>query len=498
MVFYKDLKDLELLLPPNIRDIIPKNHICHMVDKIIQNMDLSDIEKKYEGAGHPAYHPKLVLKLLILGQVDGIRSSRIMAKNTRENVVYMYLAGLLQPDFRTISDFRKNNLELVKSSFHEVVKFAKDLGMVSLGHICIDGTKIKANASNHSAVTKDDFSRLKEFVEKELEEGIRIDEEEDRIYGDKNIDELPDNIFDKTISEKLKEKYQSGNKEQKEKIKKQVDNIEKEIEKSESAISATDPESRFMPNNKKIVEYSYNPQITADSSFGIIISNDVTSEVRDANQLQPQIKQVEENVGALPEGTKVSADNGYSSSKNLKFMKKKKLDGYIPDEKTASILNRAEGKPDNTFGKDKFEYDPIDDCFICPNDRKLTFRFEYVDITKNRNVRIYKGTHCKQCPDRKKCSKNSRDGKVIKNFEGMEEERRKMADKLRSKEGKLTYRTRKKVVECIFGHIKRNLGFREFLLRGINGAKIEFNLTCIASNLRRMWNFLNGFDVVIS
>lgn len=175
MVFYKDLKDQELLLPPNIRDLIPKNHICHMVDKIIQNMDLSDIEKKYEGAGHPAYHPKLVLKLLILGQVDGIRSSRIMAKNTRENVVYMYMAGLLQPDFRTISDFRKNNLELVKSSFHEVVKFAKDLGMVSLGHICIDGTKIKANASNHSAVTKDDFSRLKEFVEKELEEGIRID-----------------------------------------------------------------------------------------------------------------------------------------------------------------------------------------------------------------------------------------------------------------------------------------------------------------------------------
>ncbi len=494
MTFYKDLKDQQLLFPPNIRDLIPKNHICYLVDEIIQNMDLTDIEKRYEGAGHPAYHPKIILKLLILGQIDGIRSSRKIAKNARENIVYMYLAGLLQPDFRTIGDFRKNNLELIKSSSQEVIKFAKDLGMISLGHICIDGTKIKANASNYGAVTKEDFSKLKELVERELEEGIRVDEEEDRIYGDKNIDELPNNIFDKTIAEKLKERYQSGNKEQKEKIKKQVEKIEKEIEKSDSAISATDPESRFMPNNKKILEYSYNPQVTADSSFGIIISNDVSSEIRDVNHLQPQIIQAEENVGILSEGTKVSADYGYSSSKNLKFMKKKRLDGYIPDEKRASILNRTEGKSENPFGKENFEYDPAEDCFICPNNKKLTFRFEYVDINKNRNVRIYKGTLCKQCPDRKKCSKNSRDGKVIKDYEGMETERRKMADKMLSREGALIYQTRKKVVECIFGHIKRNLGFREFLLRGIKGAKIEFNLVCIASYLRRIWNFMNGFS----
>ena len=493
MTFFKDLKDQQLLLPPNIRDLIPRNHICHLVDKIIQKMDLTDIEKNYEGAGHPAYHPKIILKLLILGQIDDIRSSRKIAKNARENVVYMYLTGLLQPDFRTISDFRKNNLELVKSSFQEVVKFAKDLGMVSLGHICIDGTKIKANASNHSAVTKEDFSKLKELVERELEEGIRVDEEEDKIYGDKNIDELPDNIFDKTIADKLKDRYQSGDKEQKEKIKKKVEKIGKEIEKAKSPISATDPESRFMPNNKKLIEYSYNPQITADSQCGIIISNDVSSEVNDINQFQPQIKQVEEIVGALPEGTKLIADNGYSSSKNLKFLKEKGIDGYIPDQKRASILI-SKVRPKKPFSKENFEYDPIGDCFICPHGQKLTFRFEYVDINKQINVRIYKGTHCKQCPDRKKCSKNSRDGKVIKNYEGMEAERREMADKMQSREGALIYQTRKKVVECIFGHLKRNLGFREFLLRGLNGVKIEFNLACIASNLKRIWNFLNGFS----
>ena len=159
------------------------------------------------------------------------------------------------------------------------------------------------------------------------------------------------------------------------------------------------------------------------------------------------------------------------------------------DLKTSQIL--TERKPENHFGKENYEYDPAEDCFICPNERKLTFRFEYLDITKNKNVRVYKGTHCKQCPDRMSCSKNSRDGRVINDHEGMEAERREMASKMLSREGALIYQTRKKVVECIFGHLKRNLGFREFLLRGIKGTKIEFNLACIASNLRRVWNFLN-------
>lgn len=121
MTFYKDLKDQQFLLPLNIRDMIPENHICFLVDELIQKLDLIEYEKKYEGAGHPAYHPKIILKLLILGIIDGIRSSRKIAKNARENVVYMYLAGFLKPDFRTISDFRKNNLNLVKLSFQMTI-----------------------------------------------------------------------------------------------------------------------------------------------------------------------------------------------------------------------------------------------------------------------------------------------------------------------------------------------------------------------------------------
>ncbi len=442
MVFYKDFKDQELLLLPNIRDIIPENHICFLVDEIVQKMDLSEYEIQYKGAGHPTYHPKLMLKLLILGMIDGIRSSRKLARSAKENIVYMYLAGLLKPDFRTI---------------------------------------------------KDELPDLNEIIQREIEEGIKVDEAEDETYGDKNTDELPNGITRKTIVERIQDKYQAGDERRKDKIKKQIDKVQEESEKVDSAISFTDPDCRFMPNSKNVKEYSYNPQVAVDSSFGIIISSDVTSEATDKNNLQPTINQAEENVGELPEGTKVSSDNGYYSSLNLKFLKEKRLDGYIPDLNTATRMKGIEVKI-NPFSKENFRYDPNEDCFICPNDSRLKFRFEYLDITKNGNVRKYWGNDCKQCPDMKKCTKNYREGRVIKDSEGMEIERLKMKEKMSTAEGR---HIRKKVVECVFGHIKGNLGFREFLLRGKERVKIEFNLACIASNLRRIWNIVSKNDAVV-
>lgn len=212
---------------------------------------------------------------------------------------------------------------------------------------------------------------------------------------------------------------------------------------------------------------------------------------------QPQIKQAEKNIGELPKGTKITADYGYYSGKNLKFLMSKGLDGYIPDMNASIRMKGKEVKDKGPFSKEKFRYDPNGDFYICPHNQKLKFRFEYLDITANRNVRKYWGTSCKQCPDTKICAKNSREGRVIKDYEGMESERLKMREKMATEYGRDIYHTRKKVVECIFGHIKSNLGLREFLLRGRNGAKIEFNLACIASNLRRIWNFANKNSVTL-
>lgn len=210
-----------------------------------------------------------------------------------------------------------------------------------------------------------------------------------------------------------------------------------------------------MMNNKKILEYSYNPQVTADSSFGIIISNDVSSEVRDVNQLQPQIMQAEENVGTLPEGTKVSADYGYSSSKNLKLMKKKGHRSWTGQKENQIILS-AKRNLNMTHLRIAL-FAPMTGNWPSGSSILISQRTKMFGSIRELIVNnVQTEWVVQRIPGMERWSRIMRGWKL---------ERREMADKMLSREGSLIYQTRKKVVECIFGHIKRNLGFREFLLR---------------------------------
>jgi len=157
MAFIRRLRNQNWLFPLNIADVIEEDHICRLVVDVIEGIDLKSIEKRYDGPGSPAYHPKVMMKLLIQGTIDGIRSSRKISKATKENVVYMYLSDRLKPDFRTICRFRKDNLEIIKLVFAEIIKLAREMGMVKLGHLSIDGTKLKASASNFSVLSKEEL-----------------------------------------------------------------------------------------------------------------------------------------------------------------------------------------------------------------------------------------------------------------------------------------------------------------------------------------------------
>ena len=172
MAFYKDYKDQAWLFPPDLGDFIPKNYLCYFLDKVIDSIDFSFIELRYEGAGHPAYHPKIILKLLLMGTIDGIRSSRKIAGNARENVAYVYLAGKLKPDFRTISDFRMNNQKLISNRFRQVVSPAKRLGMIGLENLSIDRSRFKASASTEQTLTKEELSFIWGFIKNEICKGI--------------------------------------------------------------------------------------------------------------------------------------------------------------------------------------------------------------------------------------------------------------------------------------------------------------------------------------
>ena len=166
MVFIKSSKNQVWTLPPDIRDLIPSDHICYLVESFVDEMDFSEFEIRYDGSGHPAYHPCIMCKILIQSMLDRVRSSRAIARNIRENIVYMYLAENLQPDFRTISDFRKENEKLITELFKNTVKAAKDLGVIGLEQLSTDGSIVKASASKNSVV-EDVLNVIGEYTNKE-------------------------------------------------------------------------------------------------------------------------------------------------------------------------------------------------------------------------------------------------------------------------------------------------------------------------------------------
>jgi len=158
MAYIESCKDQSWLLPPSIEDLIPQDHVCFLIESLVDEMDYSAFDLKYSGAGHPAYHPRISLKILIMGVLDRVRSSRRLARNARENVVYMYLSEKLSPDFRTISDFRKNNAELVKEAFRHTITFANEERLLDLSHLSTDGSTVKANAANKRTLTPDELT----------------------------------------------------------------------------------------------------------------------------------------------------------------------------------------------------------------------------------------------------------------------------------------------------------------------------------------------------
>jgi len=464
-------------------------------------MDMSETEERYKFTpGNPAYSRRVLLRLVIMASVIAVWSSRNLAKLARENVVYMYLAGNDKPDFRTICNFKRECKGLLEETFKKTVVVAKAAGIVTRGHISTDGTKLKANASKKFTLSKAEL----EEIRKMLERGIAVDEEEDQLYGDKRGDELPPELDTrekirrkieeykeasgkslKRAAKQLIEQYELGDERQKEKILEKLDKAEEEITKSEQrAVSLSDPEARFMKSGQR-TELAYNGPSTVDHDSGIILANDVTPDCTDRHQLQPQIELTEKNLGSLPEGTKVSSDNGYFSGENLRYLEQRGLNGYIPDSKQAQEQKRkkVEGGP---YAKDKFAYDVEKDQFRCPNGEFLsrTGEYEY----KGKRVYVYYGANCRDCPFRRDCARKNQHRVILS--DEYEAERRRMAAKMRTAEGKEEYGKRKETVEWPFGNIKHNMKFRGFLTRGTGGVRIEYNLVCTAHNLKVLWGRL--------
>jgi len=462
MAYIDSYKNQNWLIPQSINDMIPKDHICFFVEEFVDSLDFSKFDLINEGSGHPSYHPRIIMKAIIQGMLSKERSSRKLAAACRENFVFMYLAEKVQPNFRTICRFRRNNKNFVKDAFKETVKLASENDLVDLNLICTDGSKIKANSSKKMCLTKEQVGKLDLIIDKMIKEDIKQDEIDKEIYGDK--EENLTNLEMKNLKGIVKAYRQSKNKEKlKEKCKKAKEEFDKEPEIKR--VSLSDPECRMMKNKRGNFEMDYNVQFTVDSKNQIIVANDVCQDRTDTFQLQPQIKNVRENV-ELKKDTKVAVDCNYNNGENLKFLEDENLEGYIPNISQARELdNRKE-----TIEQDCYEYDWKKDEIIFKGKRFKNYHRNWIE-KNGKKQKVYK----------------SEDG-MIKKVPQFFRERLRMKKKMETKKGKKIYGLRKTIVEPVIGNIKYNLGFEEFLMRGLNGAKLELNIASIAHNLKKIWS----------
>jgi len=436
--------------------MIPENHICFFVEEFVDSLDFSKFDMINEGAGHPSYHPRILVKILLQGMLSKERSSRKIACACRESFIFMYLAEKVCPDFRTICRFRRQNASFVKEVFKETIKLAGEYNLLDLSFIAIDGTTLKANANKKRTIKKEQFENLDFVIDKLVEGDLKQDELDEKL-DEENLTHMDKRDFKKIVFEYKRVK-------DKDKLKNIVDKAKKEVLKDDKIkkVSLTDPESRMMQNKQRVRELSYNSQFSVDKNQ-MILAIDVCQEGHDVKQLIPQIENVKENVDL--KDSAVSADCGYSDGDNIKYCEDNGIDLYVPSRAQAQ---KFDGK-EQSLNHDKYEYDG--------EKEELTFEGE---AYQKRNSYIHKN-------GRRVVTFYSSKLKKKKEVPFFFQERLRMRDKMSTEKGKKIYSLRKITVEPVIGQVKENFGFRQFSLRGVEGANIELNLVGTVHNLKKIF-----------
>ncbi len=487
-----------VLFPETINDYIPEGHLARLVLSIVSNLNIDTIISKFNDVGQRAFSPRTLLSILFYGYSVGIRSSRKLSKACEERVDFMYLTGKLHPSHKTISEFRRENLSELSKSFQEIILIGIKLGLVKIGNIklSIDGTKIRANASGK--LSKDEkgleklLSDVKEKVACILKEAEEIDQEEDSELGNKRGDELPEELKRLEIrKEKIKTAIQELQKE-KDELKKELigkknktgkkGTLSKTEEKKikNMKINTTDHDARYMKERNGCIRTNYNAQASVDEENQFIIACDVTTECNDKKQLIPMVSQSEENLEAQIDICK--ADSGYHSGDNLAKISENQMEVLIDDPAKQRVAN------DNfKYDKVNFKYNPETDVYICPEGKVLSL------ISTTEEKSIYKCKECLECPVKSDCTKKAKYKQLSRGkHEYLIEKNR---EKLISAEGRKEYQKRMHTVEPVFGNIKFNLGFRQFLVRGVAKVKGEFDLMCIAHNIKKIATYCDKHAV---
>lgn len=465
----------------HLDELLPEGDIARVIHEVVERLDITEIvdaikarRKKSQVRGEPAYHPRVHLKLLFYGLCTGVRSSRKLATQARWYVPMMWLAGSERPDFRTISDFRKEHRPAIARLFVQFLQLAQALGLVDLERVALDGSKFKASASKYRNVSKERLqakvTELEEEVRRLLKEAEETDAAEDQEFGNQEGASLPEELKEKQTRLARMEKVLAT-------LQEQQDNGErtKRTDPQKQTINPTDPDSRIMSRRNGGSIQGVNGQIAVDGKSQIIVGATMSNNPIDTPQLIPTLDAVQEATGNQP--AQLLADTGYFSGENLAELEERNIEGFIADAITET---KRETDP---FSKDHFPYGADQDAYRCPQGHCLGFKGEYL-LPDGRVQRRYSNPQaCKHCPVHDECTKAKT--RVI-SHDQHEPRRVQMRTKLKSPEGKQTYGLRKGIVEPVWGQIKQAMGYRQVSFRGLDAVAAEFQMVCAAFNLRKI------------
>ncbi len=490
------------LLPPRLEELVPKNHLVRIVNQVVEQMDLSSIINQYEGGGSSAYHPRMLVKVLLYGYAMKIYTGRKIAKALSQDVTFMWLAANNRPDFRTINLFRSGVLkETIEDVFKELLLFLIDHGYVKIENYFTDGSTFTADANRHKVVWRKNSERYKAMAEAKCQELFKqIDElnaSENLKYGERNLEEMGAKPVAKEsiakgvarLNKAIENTKELRQKRKAESIKKKIIEQEQKIEKYEkqleigqqrSGYSQTDTDASVMMMKNEEMLPAYNVVASSENQFVTAITTHQNP--NDATCFKQHLESFIFNPASI------TADSIFGTEENYQLLEGADIDNYLKYP-TFHAESTKKYKEDQ-FRKENFPYDPVTDTYICPNSQRL--RYTHTRDEKHKKTgfkfqtRLYKAEDCSGCKMRELCTKSKEGDRTIVVNERLDFYKKTAHKNLKSEKGLFLRSRRGQEIESCFGDFKHNMGFRRFNLRGIKKVHTEISMVSMAHNLRKI------------
>lgn len=503
VIFKQDNQYQGSLIPWDLNDLVAADHPVRAVNAVLDKVDISSIIKQYRPGGTSSYHPRMLLKVMVYGYINNIYSSRKIEEAVKSNIHFMWLAGMRNPDHNTINRFRGERLQkTLKPIFNQVVLLLCEEGLLNIGDLYTDGTKIEANANRYTFVWGKAIKTSRERISQQLDDLWKYA----LTVAASELDDTDPSGFKKITSEKVSQTVDAINEALKDKdVSKQVrqklnyaknrwpaaldryEEQEKILGANRNSYSKTDTDATFMRMKEDHMRNgqlkpAYNVQISTNNQF--IASYSIHQNTTDTNTLQSHLQQHISDYKMKP--SSVTADAGYGSEQNYQWLEDKRITGYVKHNQfdRNQHANTRDKKP---FATDKLVYEQHKDVYRCPSGKVMKnvgVRMRYTTTGFEQTVTKYRTTKCAGCPLQQQCNPGN-NWKTIEVNHNLNRLKNQADKRLKSKRGIEKRKQRCHDTEPVFANIKNNHHFRRFMLRGIEKVNVETGLLALAHNLRK-------------